>query len=113
MILLVCLRLLYLIVTKLIAWLRLTRHEQSWKSAEIWLLRHQLTVPQRQVHARPKPNWADRALIALLPNVSPRSRRAALRTLGTPAPVRRGHPGALGLPLRCGRPADAGWGRAP
>jgi hypothetical protein len=31
-------------VTKMFAWLRLSRREESWKTAEILLLRHQLTV---------------------------------------------------------------------
>jgi putative transposase len=42
-----CLRLLYLIITRLFAWMRLSRRDESRKSAEILLLRHQLTVLQR------------------------------------------------------------------
>ncbi len=61
-----CLRLLFLLVSHLFAWLRLSRRDESWKSAEILLLRHQLTVLQRQVPARPKTTWADRALLAAL-----------------------------------------------
>ena len=80
-----------MIITRLLASLRLTRSEDSWKSAEILLLRHQLTVLQRQVHARPKTNWADRALIALLLNVIPRPRRAGLRMFVTPQTVLRWH----------------------
>ena len=57
---------------------------------EILLLRHQLTV-HRQLHARPKTNWADRELIALLLNVIPRPRRARLRIFVTPQPVLRWH----------------------
>jgi putative transposase len=87
----VCLRLLYLIITRLVASLRLTRSEESWKSAEILLLRHQLTVLQRQVCARSKTSWADRALIALLLNVIPRQRRAGLRMFVTPQTVLRWH----------------------
>jgi hypothetical protein len=45
------LRLLHLIVTRLVSRLRLTRHDESWKSAVILRLRHQRTVPQRQVPA--------------------------------------------------------------
>ena len=80
-----------MIITRLLASLRLTRSDDSWKSAEILLLRHQLTVLQRQVHARPKTNWADRALIALLLNVIPRPRRAGLRMFVTPQTVLRWH----------------------
>jgi len=36
------------------------------KDAEILLLRHQLTVLQRQTAARPKHTWPDRALFAAL-----------------------------------------------
>ena len=86
-----CLRFLYLIITGLVASLRLTRSEESSRSAEILLLRHQLTVLQRQVRVRPKTNWADRALIAVLLNVIPRSRWGGLRIFVTPATVLRWH----------------------
>ena len=62
----VCLRVVYLLITKLFAWLHPSRRDESFKTAEILLLRHQLTVVQRQVHSRPKITWADRALIAAL-----------------------------------------------
>lgn len=39
-----CLRFLYLFVTRLLGWLRLSRRAEAWKSAEILLLRHQLGV---------------------------------------------------------------------
>jgi transposase len=87
----VCLRLLFLFIARLFAWLRLTRREESWKSAEILLLRHQLTVLQRQAGSRPKITWADRALIAVLLDVVPRSRRAGLRLIVTPDTVLRWH----------------------
>src|SRR5664279_1428772 len=41
-----CLRLVYLITTRVFSWLRLSRRDEAWKSAEILLLRHQLTVLQ-------------------------------------------------------------------
>src|SRR5664279_5812330 len=72
-------------------WLRLSRRSESWKTAEILLLRHQLTVLQRQVEARPKMCWADRALIALLLDIMPKQRRAALRLIVTPQTVLRWH----------------------
>jgi putative transposase len=84
------LRFVFLIVTKSCAWLRLSRREESWKTAEILLLRHQLNV-QRQVSARPRLTWADRALVAVLLDVVPRSRRAGLRFIVTPDTVLRWH----------------------
>lgn len=86
-----CLRLLYLFVTRLFGWLRLSHREESWKSAEILLLRHQLGILQRQVDARPKVTWADRALLAGLLGVIPKARRAGLRLVVTPDTVLRWH----------------------
>lgn len=73
------------------SWLRLSRRDESWKAAEILLLRHQLTVVQRQVDARPTLTWADRAMIAGLLGVIPRARRAGVRLLVTPDTVLRWH----------------------
>ena len=78
-------------ITRLFAWLRLSRRDTSCKSAEILLLRYQLTVLQRQVDARQKISWANRALIAALLEVIPRSRRAGLRLIVTPETVLRWH----------------------
>ena len=79
-----CLRFVFLLVTRLAAWLRLRLREESWKDAEILLLRHQLAVLRRQLGARPKPSWADRALIVALVSVIPRARRASLPMIVTP-----------------------------
>jgi putative transposase len=68
-----CLRFVFLLMTRLAAWSWLCRREESWKNAEILLLRHQLAVLRRQPMARPKLSWADRALIGVIP----RARRAA------------------------------------
>src|SRR5664279_2680662 len=84
-----CLRLVYLIITRVFSWLRLSRRDEAWKSAEILLLRHQLTALQRQTPARPKMTWADRALIAALLELIPRRRHASLRLIITPATVLR------------------------
>src|ERR1035438_380203 len=56
-----CLRLVFLLVRRVAAWLRLSRREEAWKTAEILILRHQLAVLQRQQPGRVKLNWADRA----------------------------------------------------
>ena len=85
------LRLVYLIVSRLFGWLRLSHRSESWKSAEILLLRHQLTVLQRQVQGRPRMTWTDRAFIALLINVIPKHRREGLRLIVTPQTILRWH----------------------
>ena len=72
-----CLRFVFLLITRLAAWLRLSRREEAWKTAEILILRHQLAVLRRQPMARLKLSWADRALIAALLGVIPRARQAA------------------------------------
>jgi putative transposase len=82
---------LFLPARRLLAWARLSRREESWKTAEILLLRHELTVLQRQVATRPRPTWADRALVALLLEVIPKPHRAHLRLLVTPETVLRWH----------------------
>jgi putative transposase len=61
-----CLRFVFLLTMRLAAWLRLSRREETWKTAEILILHHQLAVLQRQQPRRPKLNWADRALLATL-----------------------------------------------
>src|ERR1035441_8148874 len=86
-----CLRFLFLLITRLAAWLRLSRREEAWKTAEILILRHQLAVLQRRQPRRPKLNWADRALLAALLGVIPKARRHRLRLLVTPDTILRWH----------------------
>ena len=86
-----CLRFVFLLTTRLTAWLRLARREEAWRTAEILLLRHQLTVLQRQQPHRPKLNWADRAFLATLLSVIPKARRHGLRLLVTPDTILRWH----------------------
>jgi hypothetical protein len=61
-----CLRFVFLLITRGAGWLRLSRREKTWKTAEILILRHQLAVVQRHQPYRPKLTWADRALLATL-----------------------------------------------
>ena len=84
-----CLRFVFLLVTQAAAWLRLSRHEEAWKTAEIMILRHQLAVAQRHQPYRPKLNWADRALLAALLSVIPKACRRGLRLLVTPDTILR------------------------
>jgi hypothetical protein len=80
-----CLRFVFLLITRrqLAAWLRLSRREEAWKTAEILILRHQFAVLQRQQPRRPNLNWADRALLTTLLSVLPKARRQGLRLLVT------------------------------
>jgi hypothetical protein len=86
-----CLRFMFLLTTRLTAWLRLARREETWKTAEILILRHQLAVLQRRQPRRLKLNWADRALIASLLAVIPKARRHGLRLLVIPDTIVRWH----------------------
>ena len=86
-----CLRFAFLLITRLTSWLRLSQREETWKTVEILILRHQLTVLQRRQPRRPKLDWADRALLATLLAVIPKVRRHGLRLLVTPDTVLRWH----------------------
>jgi transposase len=86
-----CLRFVFLLIMRLAAWLRLSRREETWKTAEILILRHQLLVLRRQSAARPKLARADRALLAALLSVIPKARRHGLRLLVTPDTILRWH----------------------
>ena len=86
-----CLRFVFLLITRLAVWLRLSRREEAWKTAEILILRHQLAVLQRRRPRRPKLSWADRALLAAPPGVIPKARRHGLRLLVTPDTILRWH----------------------
>jgi putative transposase len=86
-----CLRFVFLLVTRVASWLRLSQHEETWKTAEILLLRHQLAVLQRRQPRRPDLDWADRALLAALLTVIPKVRRHGRRLLATPDTIVRWH----------------------
>jgi transposase len=86
-----CLRFVFLLITRMTSWLGLSWREEAWKTAEILILRHQLAVLQRRQPRRPSLDWADRALLATLLTVIPKARRQALRLLVTPDTVLRWH----------------------
>ena len=86
-----CLRFVFLLITRLAGWQRLSRREETWKTAEILILSHQLAVLQRRQPRRAKLNWADRALLATLLSVIPTARRHGLQLLVTPDTIMRWH----------------------
>jgi putative transposase len=66
----VSVHLLYLITIPLFGWLVLLGRSQASKEVEIMVLRHEVMVLRRQV-ARPRPDWADRAVLAALARLLP------------------------------------------
>ena len=86
-----CLRFVFLLITRTASWLRLSQREETWKTAEILLLRHQLAVLQRRQPRRPDLDWADRALHATLLAVIPKVRHYGLRLLVSPDTIVRWH----------------------
>jgi putative transposase len=81
-------RLLYLLVVRLFAWVALLARSGASKDVEILVLRHEIAVLRRQV-ARPKPDWADRAVIAALARLLPR--RLRLHRIVTPGTLLTWH----------------------
>jgi hypothetical protein len=66
------LKLIFLIVTRAVSVLGLSRREAWWKDAEILMLRHQLAVALRErPRAHSRLTWPDRAWLALLAGMLP------------------------------------------
>jgi hypothetical protein len=61
-----CLRFVFLLITRAAEWLWLSRREEAWKTSEILMLRRRLAVLQWRQPGWPKLNWADHALLATL-----------------------------------------------
>jgi len=70
-------------MVRVFGWLVLLGRSQASKDAEILVLRHEVIVLRRQV-ARPRPDWADRAVLAVLARLLPAALRGGrLVTPGT------------------------------
>ena len=84
------LRFAYLVVLRVFGWLALLARSDRAKDAEILILRHQVAVLQRQVKA-PRLSWADRAVLAALARLLPRSQLRQLRLIVSPRTLLRWH----------------------
>ncbi len=77
------LRFACLAVLRVFSWFALLARSNRAKDAEILIVRHQVAVLQRPVKA-PWLSWADRAVLAALARLLPRSQIGQLRLIISP-----------------------------
>jgi hypothetical protein len=82
----VVVRLLYLVLRQVMAWIGLLARSSRSKNAEILVLRHEVAVLRRQVR-RPRLSWADRVVFAALTRLL--NQDAHLQRIVIPATVLR------------------------
>jgi hypothetical protein len=108
------LRLLYLLFRQVLRWLALLSRSAAARDAELLMLRHEVAVLRRQA-ARPRVDWADRAVLAglarLLPGpvwrgllVHPQRCCAGIETWSDAA-----GPIPVSVAVRLYRPSSASW----
>ena len=86
------LRLIYLLVTRIFAWIRLSSRDTTAKNVEILILRHQLAVAQRRdPRLAYKLTWSDQAWLTLLAGLLPHHRLSQIRLIVTPGTLLRWH----------------------
>jgi putative transposase len=81
-------RLLYQVLAHGLSWLALLARSSASKDAEILALRHEVAV-LRRTNPRPRLTWADRAVLAALSRLLPKTLRAC--RIVTPATLLRWH----------------------